>query len=120
MLAYRLPEEEDADDLASLPAFIRPLVELEQCVPGSFYINMLASFPQFRNRGVGTTLMDQVDRLASEAACILSSIEVFDQNEGALRLYQRLGYSIIEKRDVIPHASHPYDGQVVLLTRSVS
>jgi len=119
MLAYRLPEEKEADDLEELPPFIRPLVELEQCVPGSFYINMLAVYPQYRNRGVGTALMDQVDRLAAEASCRYSSIEVFDQNEGALQLYTRLGYRIIERRDVIPHYCYPYDGKIVLLTRSV-
>jgi hypothetical protein len=48
MLAYRLPDEDGAEDLDSLPEFIRQLVELEQSVPGSFYINMLATFPEFR------------------------------------------------------------------------
>jgi hypothetical protein len=43
MLAYRLPSGKDADDLDELPEFIRPLVELEQCVPESYYINMVAT-----------------------------------------------------------------------------
>jgi len=120
MLAYRLPEAEDAEDLQAFPEFVRPLIELEQCVPGSFYINMLATYPRYRNRSVGTALMAMVDRLAAEEGCSLSSIEVFEQNEGALRLYQRLGYQIRERRKVIPHPCHPYEGDVVLLTRSVT
>lgn len=120
MLAYRLPDEDGSEDLDSLPEFIRPLVELEQCVSGSFYINMLATFPEYRNQGVGSTLMGQVDRLAIKANCHKSSIEVFDQNVAALRLYQRLGYSIIDRRQVIPHPCHPYDGDIILLTRPVS
>jgi len=119
MLAYRLPDVDDAEDLDQFPAFIRPMVELEQCVPSSFYINMLATFSDYRNMSVGTKLMNRVDWLASDAGCTISSIEVFDQNEGALRLYQRLGYKIIEKRPVVPHSSHPYDGNLLLLTRSV-
>jgi hypothetical protein len=64
--------------------------------------------------------MDQVDRLAAEANCLKSSIEVFDQNEAAIRHYQRLGYSMIDWRQVIPHPCHPYDGDIVLRTRPVS
>jgi ribosomal protein S18 acetylase RimI-like enzyme len=119
ILGYRLPDEENAEDLDELPEFIRPMVELEQCVPSSFYINMLATFPQYRNMSIGTKLMGIVDRLASDADCSISSLEVFDQNEGALRLYQRLGYEIAEKRRVVPHECHPYDGELLLLTRHV-
>jgi ribosomal protein S18 acetylase RimI-like enzyme len=119
LLAYRLPEAQDAEDLEALPAFIRPLVELEQCVPGSFYINMLATFPQFRNRGVGSALMGVTDALAAAAGCALLSIEVFEQNRGAMRLYRRLGYRVAETRPVVPHPCHPYTGDVVLLTKPV-
>ncbi|QKQ25247.1 hypothetical protein [Candidatus Reidiella endopervernicosa] len=51
LLAYRLPASEESDDLNDLPEFIRPLVELEKCVPDSFYINMVASYPEFRSQG---------------------------------------------------------------------
>lgn len=120
LLAYRLPEVGEADDLEALPAFIRPLVELEQCAPGSYYINMIATYPQFRNRSIGTGLMTIVDDLAKAAGCNLISIEVFEQNHGALRLYQRLGYEITERRAVVPHPCHPYQGDIVLLTRPVT
>ena len=120
LLAYRLPDPDDFEDLDELPEFICPLVELEQCVPGSFYINMIATFPKHRNRSVGSALMGIVDQLATDAGCDEISIEVFEQNEGALRLYQRLGYTVKETRDIIPHSSHPYEGQIVLLTRPVN
>lgn len=120
MLAYRLPAGEDAEALDELPEFIRPLVELEQCVPGSFYINMIATYPGYRGRGVGTGLLGSVDRLAQAAGCSLASIEVFEQNQGALRLYERLGYRVVERRTVVPHPCHPYTGDLVLLTRAVA
>ena len=120
MLAYRLTGADAAEDLEALPAFIRPLIELEQCVPESFYINMIAAFPDYRNMSVGTRLMDRVDDLARQAGCTLSSIEVFEQNQGALRLYQRLGYRIVEQRHVIAHACHPYQGDILLLTRKLA
>lgn len=120
LLAYRLPDADAAENLQALPAFIRPLVELEQCVPGSFYINMLATYPQYQGRGVGTRLMNLVDELAADAGCDLSSIEVFEENAGALRLYRRLGYQVVERRPVVPHDCHPYHGDIVLLTRPVA
>jgi ribosomal protein S18 acetylase RimI-like enzyme len=119
LLAYRLPEAEDAEDLEALPEFIRPLVELEHCVPGSFYINMLATYPKYRNRSVGTQLMGIVDELAAAADCTVSSIEVFSENTGALKLYERLGYRIIETRPAVPHPCHPHTEKIVLLTREV-
>ncbi len=35
LLAYRLPSAEAVDDQHEFPEFIRPLIELEQCVPDS-------------------------------------------------------------------------------------
>lgn len=120
LLAYRLPEPGPAEDLSGLPDFIRPLIELEAQVPGSYYINMLACFPRYRGRGIGTALMDIVDDLAGREGCALSSLQVFSENRGALRLYQRLGYRVADRRPVIPHACHPYTaGEVLLLTRPV-
>lgn len=119
LLAYRLPEEKNAENLETLPELVRPLVELEQCVPGSFYINMIATLPESRGKGIGSKLLDIANQLAQEEGCDLLSIEVFEQNDGALRLYQKHGYEIIESRPVVPHECHPYDSNVLLLTREV-
>ncbi len=51
--------------------------------------------------------MDVANRLASEAGCKELSIEVFEQNEGALRLYKRHGYRIVARRPVVPHPCYP-------------
>ena len=119
ILAYRLPEPEDADDVNDYPAFLRPLIELEQLVPGSFYINMLATYPEYRGLGIGTGLMGIVDAWAREAGCDLASIQVFEENAGALRLYRRLGYRERARRPAVPHSCYPHTGDVVLLTKAV-
>lgn len=120
LLAYKLPQSDSSENLEDYPEFIRPLIELEQCVPGSFYINMLATYPVFRGIGIGTRLMAIVDDLAKDAGCTTLSVEVFEQNAGALKLYQRLGYYIVEQRDVVEHPCHPYDGKILLLTKEVA
>lgn len=119
MLAYRLPEQTDVN-LDELPDLIRPLEELELKVPGTFYINALAAYPEYRGLGLGTKLLEAAHTLASEAGCEELSLEVFDQNEGAVRLYERHGYREIARLPVVPHPSYPYDGDVVLMTQSVA
>jgi ribosomal protein S18 acetylase RimI-like enzyme len=121
LLAYKLPPPGHEEKLSDYPEFIRPLIELEQCVPNSYYINMIATYPEFRGQSVGTTLMATVPRAAIDADCEVISIQVFEQNEGALKLYQKLGYKIAERRPVVPHACHPYTGgDVILLTKQAS
>lgn len=117
ILAYRLPDKENADKVEDYPEFIQPVIELEQCVPGSFYVNMLATYPKYRNLSIGTSLMGIVDDLAEQAGCQLISVQVFEQNVRAVRLYRRLGYDVLESRPVVEHISHPYNTNIVLLTR---
>lgn len=107
LLGYRLPAAADNDeDPADFPEFVRPIIELEQCVPESFYINMLAAYPRFRGRGIGSALMAQADPLALAAGCDLISLGVFETNTGALRLYRRLGYELLETRPMIASQYH--------------
>lgn len=120
LLAYRLPAAaENNEDPVDFPEFVRPLIELEQCVPGSYYLNMLATYPQYRGQGVGSALMTQIERLALAAGSELISIEVFDSNHEALKLYQRLGYSVIESRPIIA-SDYLAACNVLLLTRQVN
>lgn len=121
LYAHPLPGPEAAENLQDLPKFIRPMVELEQVVPGSYYIGMLAAYPQYRNRGIGTTLMADVDSTARACGCNLVSIIVFSSNSGALRLYKRLEFKEQARREVIPHPCHPHtQGNLLLLTRRVN
>lgn len=119
LLAYRLPAATTIDT-ADYPAFLRPLLELEHEVPGSFYINMLACFPGFRGRGVGTQLLDHAHALAGAAGCDTLSLQVFAGNHDACRLYQRCGFRVVDRRPVIPHPSHPHGGEWLLMTRPVT
>ena len=80
---------------------------------------MLACYPQFRNQGVGQSLMAEAERQALATGCNDLSIEVFDENTGALKLYQHLGYQIVDQRDIIPHDCFRYTGKVLLLVKTL-
>ena len=47
LLAYLLPVHSDVN-LDELPNLLRPLEELQLKVPGTFYINVLAAYPEYR------------------------------------------------------------------------
>ncbi|MGR9073623.1 MAG: GNAT family N-acetyltransferase [Gammaproteobacteria bacterium] len=117
ILGYKLPESTAEFDVEAYPEIARPFIELERLVPGSFYINALATYPEYRRLGCGSKLLNLAHDLAAEAGCELTSIEVYERNEGAVRLYRRQGFEIVDRRPVAMHSSQPYDGDIVLLTR---
>lgn len=117
-LSYRLPGEPEEDPVP-MPDFIQPMVELEHTIPGHFFIDMLAVYPQYRNHKLGSALVQDMDGLAQRAQCRHISLEVFEQNAGALRLYRQLGFEISDRRKTLPHPCYPYEGNVLLMTRPV-
>ncbi|MHC4451637.1 MAG: GNAT family N-acetyltransferase [Planctomycetota bacterium] len=50
-----------------------------------------------RGRGRGTAAMQAVEELARERGCAGIGLSVFAHNEGAIRLYERLGYEVVEQ-----------------------
>lgn len=120
LIAYRLPDEPDDASLDDVPDLLRPLAELELEVPGTFYVNALATYPAYRGQGLGTKLLDAANTLAAEAGCGRLSLEVFSQNEEAVRLYEHHGYQETARLPAVPHPSYPYEGDVVLMTRATS
>lgn len=121
LLAYRLPQP-SAEDLAALPEvppLLRPLVELEYRAPGSFYVNALAVFEPYRGHGIGAALLEIAGQRARAGGCAELSVQVFAENEGACRLYRRIGYAVADRRPIIAHPCYPYSTEVLLLTRPV-
>lgn len=84
-----------------MPAMFRPLQELENLAPSTWYVNVLAAYPQHRNRGLGTRLLDLAEDLAREAGLSALSIIVAGDNTGARRLYERAGYTEVARRPIV-------------------
>lgn len=62
-----------------------------------FYIDTVVVAPTFANQGIGTALMGAVEEWARQLHYNKLSLNVYLENEGAYRLYQRLGYSTSEE-----------------------
>ncbi len=95
-IAYEVPPVPD-----DMPAMFRPLQELENLAPGTWYVNVLAVQPQFRSQGYGTRLLGLADAMGRSTGRFGMSVIVSDANQGARALYERCGYTEIAQREMI-------------------
>ena len=51
--------------------------------------------PAWRNRGIGTLMMDHIERDLFRRGFLFVTLNVAKENPGARRLYERLGYKVI-------------------------
>lgn len=115
-MAHSFPMEADPDAEPESDPVLKPYSELEDY--GSLYLSGLAIVEGNRNAGIGTRLMEAVNRQAKAQSVPRISLICFEQNEGAMRLYQRLGFREFDRRPVVPHPClHYHDGDAVLLAR---
>jgi len=101
LVGYPVADEPEAVDPANTPAMFVPLTELENLAAGTWYINAVATFPEARGRGVGSELMRWAERRAVELGLRGVSLIVSDANQGAQRLYERLGYAATASRPMV-------------------
>ncbi|SPH17827.1 hypothetical protein DEA8626_01354 [Defluviimonas aquaemixtae] len=80
-----------------LPRMFVPLQELENSAPGTFYVNVLATRPEFQGRGIGSRLLAFAEHQAGPQGM---SLIVSDANAGARRLYERAGYRVAARRSM--------------------
>jgi ribosomal protein S18 acetylase RimI-like enzyme len=108
--------QEGAGDEPADPV-LRPYEELE--IPGSFYVCALALLPRFRSRGLGTKMLSIAREQAHERGFDTLSLLVFEQNEGAVGLYERNGFEVVDRAQVVPHNLIHHTGDVLLMASEV-
>ena len=95
-----------------------PYMYLEE--PDSWYVCGVALYPEHRGQGLGTQLMLLADDQARQNGFEKVSLVAFAQNEGSIRLYQKLGYEIVDRAPIIPHPLIHYDGEALLMVLPLS
>ncbi|WP_020410555.1 GNAT family N-acetyltransferase [Hahella ganghwensis] len=118
-VSYCQPDPYEIGNLMDYPELVQPLVELESKVPGSWYLNAIATYEQYRGKGVGRRLMDDVEQQARSHGCTQISLIVASENQVAGELYQRLGYRPVESRAVVPYPGCLHGGEWVLMVKKL-
>jgi ribosomal protein S18 acetylase RimI-like enzyme len=107
-----------AGPVNNVPDLLVPLIDLEGLVPDTWYVNVLAVYPEFRGRGIGARLLEIADqRAAASDATGGLSIIVASTNADARRLYDRHGFRFAAKRPVVTFPGGPGPGDWLLLTK---
>src|SRR5581483_1530618 len=95
--------------------------------PRMWFLEIVYVRPEARGRGVGVELIREVARRAQEAGAEMLELEVLESNDGARRLYDRLGFRTVERSLAAPVAelaaageSGPTYGAVYVQTDDVS
>jgi ribosomal protein S18 acetylase RimI-like enzyme len=116
LVGYALEDAPAPADYSNMPAMFVPLQQLEDMVPGSWYVNVLATYPALRGKGIGSGLLGIAERIATSLSKRALSIIVADTNTGARRLYERHGYSELDRRAMVKDGGvYPGNEWVLLL-----
>jgi ribosomal protein S18 acetylase RimI-like enzyme len=120
LLSYSLADPYDKEMINDCPAVVRPLLELESEVPGSWYVNAIATYEQFRGRGVASALMSACEELARAASASMLSLIVSSDNRVAQAFYLKLGYEEIGSRPMVAFTGGPGDRHWLLMAKRLS
>jgi ribosomal protein S18 acetylase RimI-like enzyme len=103
LLGYPLPDTPEAAD-PDLPTMFVPLQELEGDASGTWYANVLATYPEHQGRGHGSRLLRAAEGLMRATGRRGFSLVVSDRNEGALRFYRHHGFRVAASRPAVDPA----------------
>jgi ribosomal protein S18 acetylase RimI-like enzyme len=117
LLSYALPDPYDTELMDECPAVVRPLLELESKVPGSWYVNAIATHEQFRGRGVASALLSVCEDLAWAASAMSLSLILASDNRVARALYLKLGYEELGSRPLVAFPGGPGSGRWLLMVQ---
>lgn len=119
ILGYKQPDPYDLDDLDECPEVVRSIVELESMAPGSWYINAIATYEQFRGQGLGSRLINLAADIAKNESCDSISLIVASENTDAKRLYERLGFNALASLPIVSFPGFPHSGDWVLMVKNL-
>ncbi|MGQ8875315.1 GNAT family N-acetyltransferase [Paenibacillus sp. TSA_86.1] len=75
------------------------MVTLKEAENDEYHIGIIAALPESRGLGIGTELIGHVEKQAVRQGYFKSSLTVRQENVGAIKLYERLGYNKVGKID---------------------
>ncbi len=119
--AYPMDNEAtDPEDILINPEHMADLALFEHMhVAGSYHIDTVAVYPEYRGRGIARQLVGKAETEAASKGFNLMSLFVFEANRAARHLYESIGYREHIRQPCFPHPSMRYEGDVLIMTRSL-
>ncbi|GLS87954.1 hypothetical protein GCM10010873_29280 [Cypionkella aquatica] len=119
LLGY--PAEAEPSPIApDTPAIFVPLMQLEALAPGSWYLNVLATYEPFRGRGTGSALLAHAEQIARASGHDTISLIAADSHAEARRLYTGKGFRELARRAVVKDDWQVDAAEWILYTKSVA
>jgi len=116
-----LPEDLfDVSRLDEKADVFRPVVRLAAQAAGTWYIDVIASFAEFRGYGLGSKLLTVAASKAEETGAVGNSLVVGSWNAGAERLYRRCGFVPVAREPAILPDTYPQSGDWILMRRPLT
>ncbi len=72
----------------------------QQLPDDTFYIQILATYSQFRRNGIGRRLLAQAEALAAAHNCHTLALDVSVTNTNAIRVYEFSGFKVADRSPV--------------------
>ena len=117
LIGYPLDDSPAPTDLSGMPPMFVPLQQLEDMVPGTWYINVVATHEAHRGKGYGRELLALADLQCRDLGKRGLSLIVANTNEGALALYRRTGYRELARRPMVKERWQSPGTEWVLMRR---
>jgi ribosomal protein S18 acetylase RimI-like enzyme len=93
---------------------IAALSEMEASAVNSYYLNIIAVFPEYRGSGGGFALMQEAERLAREENLRRISLCTFENDPSLLRFYRRQGFEVRATCPIGQHPAFQMDGNLMM------
>jgi ribosomal protein S18 acetylase RimI-like enzyme len=117
VVCYRIFDPVDLSGLENMAQLARDLTLLEAQAPGYWYVNVLATYPEYRGQGAASALLAHAEALGRAAGTKGMAIIVASENERARRLYEHAGYREAARRPLVAYSGFRRGGDWVLLLK---
>jgi len=119
IVSYPLLDATLPESLDEIPPVFRPLVELESKAVPSWYINVLASYPDVRRQGAASALLTEVETRARGEGFSRLSLITADVNP-ARSLYEKHGFSEVDRAAMVKDGLDFAGQEWVLMTKTLA
>lgn len=116
---YMIPDPYNPSDVSELPEVYAPLLELETIAAGCWFLTSLSVYPEFRHRGIGSSLLQAAISQARDYPAHRMALTVSSENRQALALYLRNGFTEAARRRYIAFPGSSESGDWILLARDL-